>query len=97
TTERVTSGLEKNIASSQLGMVLATVMAFMSAAFIITTGLTTSVTERQRELAILRCIGGTRAQLARMQVLIGALLGAAGAAACVPARSLVAHILSGIF
>jgi hypothetical protein len=97
TTEKITSGLDKNIQSSQLGMVLATVMAFMAAAFIITTGLTTSVMERQRELAILRCIGGTKGQLAWMQVIVGALLGLLGAAAGVPLGVLVAWVLALVF
>ncbi len=97
TTERITSGLDKNIQSSQLGMVLATVMAFMSAAFIITTGLTTNVGERQRELAILRCIGGTRAQLAQTQLMVGLVLGIAGAIAGVPLGVLIARILAAVF
>ncbi len=97
TTERVTSGLDRNLQSSQLGMVLATVMAFMSAAFIITTGLTTSVGERQRELAILRCIGGTRAQLAQTQLIVGLLLGACGAALGAPLGVLIAQILAKVF
>lgn len=97
TTEKITSGLDKNIQSSQLGMVLATVMAFMSAAFIITTGLTTSVTERQRELAILRCIGGTRGQLARTQLLVGVILGALGAIVGVPLGIGVGFALAWVF
>ncbi|MBL9032595.1 MAG: ABC transporter permease [Phycisphaerae bacterium] len=84
TTEKVTSGLNKNLAANQLGMVLATVMAFMSAAFIIMTGLTTNVAERQRELAMVRCVGGTRWQLAMTQVWCGVVVGVLGAAAGVP-------------
>ena len=41
----------------------------MSAAFIIMTGLTTGIAEQQRGLAIIRCIGGTKAQLAQAQLL----------------------------
>jgi putative ABC transport system permease protein len=90
TTQKVTSGLDKNMKSSQLGMILATVMAFLSASFIILTGLTTSVTERQRELGVLRCVGAGRGQLARMQLTIGALLGGLGALVGVPAGLLLA-------
>lgn len=97
TSERVTSGLDRNLQSSQLGLVLATVMAFMSAAFIITTGLTTSVNERQRELAILRCIGGTPRQLATMQVIIGGVLGVVGAMIGVPLGVGIAALLATIF
>lgn len=84
TTEKVTSAVSNNMKSNQLGLVLATVMAFLAASFIITTGMTTGVTERQRELAILRCIGATRRQLAQAQLLIGLVVGAAGAAIGVP-------------
>src|SRR5690606_13764998 len=71
TTEKITSGLDANLRSGELGFVLAAVLALLSATFIILTGLTTSVTERQRELAIIRCVGGTRAQLGLMQLSIG--------------------------
>jgi putative ABC transport system permease protein len=96
TTQKITSGLDKNMQSSQLGMVLATVMAFLSAAFIIMTGLTTNVAERQRELAILRCIGGERRQLAQTQLLIGLIVGIAGAIFGVPLGVLMAWTLTTI-
>lgn len=97
TTDKVTAGLDRNMQSSQLGMVLATVMAFLSASFIIMTGLSTAVTERERELAIVRCIGGTRGQLARAQVIIGVLVGAAGAALGVPLGVGFAAIMAHVF
>jgi putative ABC transport system permease protein len=84
TTQRVTSGVEKNMASGQLGFVLATVLAFLSAAFIITTGLTTGVAEQQRALATLRCIGAERRQLAGAQLVVGLLVGGIGTAIGVP-------------
>lgn len=84
TTEKITSGLDQNVESSRLGMILAMVMGAISGGFIIMTGLTTAATERQRELAILRCVGATRGQLARVQVLTGLLLGVLGAAVGVP-------------
>ncbi|MCB9844754.1 MAG: FtsX-like permease family protein [Phycisphaeraceae bacterium] len=90
TTERITSGLEKNIKSSQLGFILASVLAFLSAAFIIMTGMTTDIARRQRELAVLRCIGASRGQVARAQLVIGLLVGLIGAAAGVPLGLLVA-------
>ncbi len=80
----MTSGLEKNVRSNDLGFVVATVMAFLAASFIIMTGLSTGVTERQRELAILRCIGATRGQLALSQLLAGAIIGAVGAVPGIP-------------
>jgi ABC-type antimicrobial peptide transport system permease subunit len=97
TTERITSGLDKNIQSNQLGMILATVMAFLSASFIILTGMTTSIAERQRELAMIRCIGGTRRQLALSQLTIGAVLGLLGAFVGVPLGAGIAWLLSVLF
>ncbi len=94
TTQKITSGLDKNMESSQLGMVLATVMAFLSAAFIIMTGLTTNVAERQRELAIMRCIGAQRIQLARVQLVVGLLVGLGGALVGVPLGVALAWLLT---
>ena len=85
TTERITSGVEKNMASSRLGFLLVCALAMLSAAFIIMTGLTTGVAEQQRELAILRCIGATRAHLGASQLVIGLIIGGIGAAVGVPA------------
>lgn len=94
TTERITSGLNKNIQSNQLGMVLGSVMAFLSASFIILTGMTTSIAERQRELAVIRCIGGTRGQLALSQLAMGLVLGLVGAAIGIPIGAGIAWLLS---
>lgn len=79
TTATVTSGLDKNLKSSELGLVLAIVLSTLAASFIILTGLTTDVARRQRELAILRCVGASRGQLARAQLWTGAIVGAIGA------------------
>lgn len=94
TTAKVTSGVRTNMQSSQLGFVLATFMAFLSASFIILTGLTTSVTERQRELGILRCVGATRGQIAWAQLLSGALVGVLGAIAGVPLGAGIAAVMA---
>ena len=84
TTARITSGLDSNMQSTELGLVLGTVMSFLSAAFIIVTGLTTNVAQRQRELAILRCIGATRRVLGAAQIIVGLLVGGFGALVGVP-------------
>jgi putative ABC transport system permease protein len=97
TTEKITAGLDRNVQGNQLGMVLATVMAFLSASFIIMTGLSIGVTERLRELAIIRCIGGERGQLARAQMLIGAIVGICGAAMGVPLGIALAWALARAF
>src|SRR5262249_37530179 len=41
-TAKITSGLQKNLQSNQVGFTIATILAFMAAAFIIMTGLTTN-------------------------------------------------------
>jgi putative ABC transport system permease protein len=97
TTERITSGLEQNMKSNQLGFVLATVMAFLAASFIIMTGLSTGLTEKQRELAVLRCIGATRWQLARTQLLGGAIVGTLGGVLGLPLGVFFAWVMSVVF
>lgn len=94
---KITSGLEKNMQSSQIGMSIASVLSFLAASFIIMTGLSTNVTERLRELAMLRCIGAMRGQLAESQLAIGLLLGLTGAAAGVPMGMLGALVLVLLF
>lgn len=97
TTEKITSGLDRNVASSRLGLVLAMVMGAIAGGFIILTGLMTAVAERQRELAILRCIGGTRQQLARTQLYTGLTLGVLGALIGVPLGIAVAALIARAF
>ena len=84
TTEKVTSQLDKNLASNNLGFVLASILAFLSAGFIIMTGLTTGLAEQQRALAVLRCIGGRKHQLALTQLWNGLISGALCASAGTP-------------
>jgi len=95
--ERVTSGLDRNLRSSQLGLTLMSVLTFIAAAFIILTGLTTSVVERQRELAIIRCIGGSRMQVAIAQLIIGGVIGLVGAAVGAPIGMAIAFAASIVF
>ncbi|MEO0483810.1 MAG: FtsX-like permease family protein [Planctomycetota bacterium] len=97
TTERVTSKLDRNLRSSQLGFALASTLAFLSASFIIMTGLTTDVSQRQRELAVLRCVGASRGQLGLAQVFVGALVGGLGALIGVPLGLLIAVGLIAVF
>lgn len=84
TTERITSGLDRNMRSSQFGLAIAIMLALMSAAFIIVTGLGAGVVERQRELGMLRCIGASRGQIAQAQIVEGLLIGVVGACVGVP-------------
>lgn len=97
TSAKVSSGLNQNIQQGQLGMTIASMLAYFAAAFIIMTGLTTGVTERQRELSMVRCIGGTRRQLAESQLAIGLIIGAIGALFGVPLGMLGAKLLVVLF
>jgi putative ABC transport system permease protein len=97
TTERITSGVEKNLAASQLGLVLVGAIALLCAGFIIMTGLTTGVAEQQRTLAVLRCIGAERGQLGVAQLLAGVLVGTGGAVIGVPIGIAMTYALSRVF
>jgi putative ABC transport system permease protein len=97
TTARITSGLNQNMQAGQLGFIMATLMAFLAAAFIITTGLSTAVTERMRELAVLRCIGADRWQLARTQLATGVIIGGLGAVAGLPLGIGAAYLMGFVF
>ncbi|MGE0303751.1 MAG: FtsX-like permease family protein [Phycisphaerales bacterium] len=96
-TERITSGIERNMQSNKIGLILASVLSFIAASFIIMTGLTTAVGERIRELAILRCIGAARPQLAGAQIVVGAIIGLTGAALGAPIGVAAAYALVRIF
>ncbi len=97
TTGRVTSGVENNLAATQLGFVLISVISLISAAFIITTGLTTGVAEQQRTLAVLRAIGARRRQLGIAQLLVGCIVAGLGAIFGVPLGIGLAYILADVF
>ncbi|MCC5821769.1 MAG: FtsX-like permease family protein [Planctomycetes bacterium] len=97
TTERITSGVEKNLAASQLGLIVVGAIALLCASFIIMTGLTTGVAEQQRTLAVLRCIGAERLQLGVAQLMAGAVVGALGAVFGVPLGVAMTWTLSRVF
>ncbi len=97
TTGRITSGVEQNMQASQIGFVLISVIALISAAFIITTGLTTGVAEQQRTLAVLRAIGAPRTQLAVAQLFVGTIVAGIGVIIGIPCGIGVAYTLTQIF
>ncbi|KAA0215575.1 MAG: ABC transporter permease [Leptolyngbya sp. PLA3] len=97
TTAKVRTGVEKNVASSQLGFVLAAVLSFLSAAFIIMTGLNTGLAEQRRSLAVLRCVGARPGHLAQTQLVIGLVVGGVGALLGVPLGIGVAWVLVQVF
>lgn len=96
-TELITTGIQDNLRANRLSYTIASILAFVAAAFIVLTGMTTSVLERRRELAIMRCIGARRIQLAGAQIGVGAFLGTAGAVLGIPFGIFLASILTLIF
>ncbi|MFO0856056.1 MAG: FtsX-like permease family protein [Phycisphaerales bacterium] len=92
-TERITSGFEKGSQANDIAFVVANMMAFIAAGFIIMTGLSTGITEKQRELAMLRCIGASRWQLAWSQLYLGLVLGVAGCLIGLPLGVSAAYVM----
>lgn len=94
---KITAGVQQNIQANRFFFVLISALSFGIATFIILTGLTTNVLERQRELAIMRCIGGTRSQLAGAQIGLGAIIGTLGGAAGIPIGIFLAWIIAVLY
>lgn len=82
--ERVRTGLDKQVAASKLSTLIATMIAFLSCAAIVATGMTTAVLEELREMGIARAIGATRVQLFGAQLLSGSVIGLGGGLLGVP-------------
>ena len=89
----VRAGINRGVEWVNLIGQIVTVLVCLSTAFIIVTGLTTAVTERTRELAILRCVGTGRLQIGAAQVLAGLIIAVAGAAIGTPLGILAAQQL----
>lgn len=94
---KVAAGLQQNLRNQEIGFILGSTLAFFAAAFIITTGLTTNLAERSREMAIVRCIGGTKGQLALSQLFVGGIVGLTGGLAGLPLGVGGAAVLVGMF
>ncbi len=95
--EMVRTGFDRRVYASRVMFILGALFAFLSCSFIIVIGMTTGVTERQRELAIIRCIGATRGQVFLSQMWVGLLVGAAGGAVGIPLGVGLAAILIHVF
>lgn len=89
--ERISTGMDRQVNATRLGFMLVSIIAFMSAAFIVGTGMTTAVAEQQRELAIARCVGASRAQVFASQLWAGVVLCGMGGLAGVPLGVLAAR------
>lgn len=82
--DRIRVGFDKQADASRLGFIIASMLTFMSASFIIVTAMTTSVTQRQREMAVTRCVGASRGQLFASQIIAGLLIAIIGSALGIP-------------
>lgn len=83
-TELSSSGLDRPAAGGRIAIAVATMLAFLCCAFIVTTAMTTALAEQQRLFAIARCIGANRTQLFVGQVTAGGILCLASGAIGVP-------------
>ena len=97
TSERVTSGISEMQNANKVTLLLTSILAYIASGFIVLTGMTTSVLERQRELAILRCLGASRGQLGLAQLVVGGVLGGMGALAGIPLGVLLGWIVTVLF
>jgi putative ABC transport system permease protein len=69
------------------------VLALLAAAFVVGCTITTAITARRRELGLLRCVGGRRAQVHALVLGEALLAGLAGTAVGLPAGLLLARAL----
>jgi len=86
-----TAGINQGIRAMRLVLSILFMVTFMSAAFIVLTSLTTAVAQRTSELAAMRCIGGSRAQIALSQLLTGLFIAASGVLLGTPVGILCAY------
>ncbi len=91
--ELITTGYDRQVRSSNMGFLLASVIAFLACSFIVATGMTTAVVEQERLMAIVRAIGATRGQLFGAQVLSGLIICGAGGIVGVPVGVALAGLL----
>lgn len=96
-TERSTSNMSSTLRANNFGFLLASLLSYIAASFIVLTGLTTNVLERQRELAIMRCIGGAKSTLALAQLGVGLIIGTLGACVGLPIGVALAYSMVRLF
>jgi len=76
--ERARAGYDRQVRASQVGFRVGTIVGFLACAFIVAIGMTTAIGEQVRQLAMLRCVGASRFQLATSQAMVGLLIGGVG-------------------
>ena len=91
--EAAEAGLGRRLRWAELLLYVVTVLASLSSGFLILASLTTAVTQRTRELGVLRCIGAGRGLLAASQLAGGLLVALGGAAVGTPLGLLGAYAL----
>src|SRR5262249_54997839 len=91
--ELVSTGFHRQLMAGRFAFTIGSILTFLCAGFIIVTALTTAVTEKQREMAVTRCIGASRGQLFAAQLWVGLMLGAGGAAVGLPVGIGLARLL----
>jgi len=82
--ELARTGFDRRLEAASTLFILLSVFAFFACSYLILIGMTTGISERQRELAIMRCIGAPRTQLFASQLWVGTIIGAIGAVIGVP-------------
>jgi len=85
------AGVNRYLRLAGLMLYVLTVVASLSSGFLILTSLTTAVTQQTREMAIYRCIGASRSQLAASQLAAGGLTALGGIALGLPLGLLAAY------
>jgi putative ABC transport system permease protein len=83
--ERARAGYDRQVRASQVGFRVGTIVGFLACAFIVAIGMTTAIGEQVRQLAMLRCVGASRMQLASSQAMVGLLIGGVGGLIGTPA------------
>jgi putative ABC transport system permease protein len=91
--ERIRTGFDRQARAGNLGFLLGAVIAFLSCAFIVATGMTTAVVEQERLMGVMRCIGASRRHLFTAQLLAGALLCAGGGLLGVPLGAAIGWVV----
>ena len=76
--ERARAGYDRQVRASRVGFRVGVMVSFLACAFIVAIGMTTAIGEQVRQLAMLRCVGASRLQLAGSQGLVGLLIGGLG-------------------
>ncbi len=84
TSAMVRGRIKQVLDTARLTLMITMVIVGLCAGFIVLTSLTTAVTQRQRELAMIRCIGGSRCQVSSAQIMSGLFIAVMGVVIGVP-------------